>query len=599
LDDVDLYLVDNFKTASQLMDWIHSIDDNTVMGFDTETHGLDIYAPHAKLRMVQIGDSHTGWAIPWDRWGGTAIECLDFWRQKNRRFTAHNLAYDYRVMKHLANYTLPWDQFDDTLIMAQIDAPGAPADLKTLTDKHVDPRASKGAVALNKAFKDYEWDWSNIPYNYPDYWIYSALDPVLANLLHKHYEYIPANFPQVYDLEYSVRHVCTEIEHKGMRIDLQYTSDIDHEYLEKIERDTQTAMDRWGINIASNPQLVEKFLEMGAEFSFITKGGSPSVSADQLDVFADDENKDIAELAAFVKNAKKTQKIKSSYFENFLSMNVDGVLYPSIKTLQAKTGRMSVTNPALQTLPSGDNSVRGAFIPRNPGETLVSCDYSQVEMRLLTHFSADENLILAFKTADDTGGDFFTEIGRIAYDDPNMDKDDKRRKYIKTLIYGIIYGASVKKSASTLGIPEHEMQKISDTIHAKFPGIREFMDKTIEMGDLRERDEGVAYTVLEDGRVLPTEKRSSYRLVNYTLQGTAARLMKLAVLRLDAAGLTPYILMIIHDEVIFSIPDELLDYYFPIIQECMSYDQGEYAVDLIAEPEILGKRWGDGHKYAA
>lgn len=595
LDNVEIYLVDNFKTATKMMKWLESLDPDTVMGFDTETTGLDIYSPDARLRMVQIGDENHGWAVPWDRWGGVVLEAIDSWEG---RFSAHNLAFDYRAMLQLADYRLPWERFDDTMIMAQILSPGAPAGLKDLTDRLIDPRASQGEKELKAAFKNNDWNWATIPYNFPSYWYYSALDPVLASRLNRKLGEDIKPFSNIYDLEYAVRRVCAEIEHTGMRVDLDYVRQKHIEFSETVDAHHKEAEDRWGINIGSTPQLAEKFKEMNAKFSFFTPKGSPSVNEDQLKEFMSSDNEEVSTLAKYVVETKKMSKIDSTYFLNFLEMNVDGVLHPNIRTMGARTGRMSVTNPALQTLPSGDSLVRSAFISRNEGETLISCDYSQVEMRLLTHYSQDEALITAFRTADETGSDFFTEMGRMVFNDPDMDKEDKRRKLIKTLVYGMIYGASVKKSALTVGVPVDEMQEISDAVHKRFPGINKFMNDSIKMGEARLEKEGQGYVLLDSGRKLPADYDRMYSLVNYKLQGTAAELMKLAVLRLDAAGLGPYIQMVIHDEVIFSIPDDQVEYWMPIIEDCMSYVNGEFAVDLLAEPEVLGKRWGDGDKYA-
>lgn len=598
LDNVKLYLVDDTETLMRMFEWLKNLDKDTVLGFDTETTGLDIYSKHARLRMVQIGDENTGWAIPWHRWSGAIIELLDLWEG---RFTAHNLAYDYKVMLQLANYRLPWERFDDTMIMTQINSPGKPAGLKDMTDKLIDPRASAGEKELKAAFKNNGWTWATIPYNFHSYWFYSALDPVLASRLHSKLKFVADKYPEVYDLEFSARRVCTEIEHGGMRIDPEYVAQTHEQFNEAIERASEIAMQKWGINASSTQQLSAKFIEMGAEFTEFTASGAPSVNEEQLKKFLVSDNEDVKALATHVVNSKKITKINSSYHKNFLEMNVDGVLYPNIKTLAARTGRMSVTNPALQTLPSKSdtvsNTVRKSFIPRNPGEVLASCDYSQVEMRLLTHYSKDEALTQAFKTADATGSDFFTEMGRMVFNDPEMKKDDKRRSLIKTLIYGIIYGASVKKSATSIGVPVEEMQEISDKVHAQFPGIKKFMEDSIQLGEHRLKTEGVGYVVLDSGRVLPAEDNKQYTLVNYTLQGTAAELMKLALLRLDAAGLTPYTQMVIHDEVIFSLPEDKVEELFPIIEECMSYVDGEFAVDLLAEPEILGHRWGEGAKY--
>lgn len=594
LDNVELFLVDDMKTADKMFEWLDTIDEDTVLGFDTETTGLDIYSEGARLRMVQIGDEDTGWAIPWHKWSGVVLEALDGWQG---RYTAHNLSYDYRVMLQLADYRLPWERFDDTMIMHQILAPGEPAGLKDLTDKYIDPRASQGEKELKAAFKNNNWTWATIPYNFDSYWFYSALDPVLASRLRKQLNPQIMEVAKVYDLEYSVRRVCTEIEHGGMRIDPDYVQEKHIEYSEAVEKGQELGTERWGINIGSSQQLATKFIELGAEFTEFTSKGAPSVNEEQLKKFLKSDNEEVKELAQHVTNIKKMAKIDSSYFKNFLDMHVDGILYPNIKTLAARTGRMSVTSPALQTLPSGSDAVRNAFIPRNEGEVLVSCDYSQVEMRLLTHYSQDESLTKAFKTADETGSDFFTEMGRMVFDDPSMTKDDKRRKLIKTLVYGIIYGASVRKSAMSIGVPVDEMQDISDKVHSRFPGIKKFMEDSIRMGEQKLREEGTGYVELDSGRKLISDNDKLYTLVNYKLQGTAAELMKLAILRLDAAGLTPYIQMIIHDEVILSIPEESLKTLFPIIEECMSYIDGEFAIDLLAEPEKLGKRWGEGDKY--
>jgi DNA polymerase-1 len=118
------------------------------------------------------------------------------------------------------------------------------------------------------------------------------------------------------------------------------------------------------------------------------------------------------------------------------------------------------------------------------------------------------------------------------------------------------------------------------------------------LGKQREESEGVGYIVTGTGRHIPADPGKMYTLTNYTLQGTAAELMKKAIVRLDAAGYGPFMQMAIHDEMIFSIPEEMVEAALPEIEELMSYCNGEFAVDLPAEPEIIGKvSWGE--KYAA
>jgi DNA polymerase-1 len=259
---------------------------------------------------------------------------------------------------------------------------------------------------------------------------------------------------------------------------------------------------------------------------------------------------------------------------------------------------MSVTEPALQTIPKDDKmGVRGAFIPRNPGDVLISCDYSQVEMRLLAHFSGDPALQDAFREADATGGDFFVSIGRQIYNDPTFSKEDKRRGLMKNVMYGAAYGSGIQKMADSAGVSFEQMKQVADDIFRKYPGIKRFMQETEAMGERREREEGIGYIVTGTGRRIPADKGKMYTLTNYTLQGTAAELMKMAIVRLDAAGYGKFMQIAIHDEMIFSMPADMVEKALPEIQELMSYCNGEFDVDLPAEPEVIGSSsWGE--KYA-
>src|SRR4030095_3992840 len=287
------------------------------------------------------------------------------------------------------------------------------------------------------AMKNHGWTWATIPVDFEAYYLYSALDPILAVHLCNHYR-TDLKFPQTYDLEMSVRRICTQMESTGMRVDLEYSQRKFDELTSYVIDSKNWAKENWGISIGSNPQLVDFFQnQLGAQFEVFSKtSGNPSIDKEQLGIFAKNENPTIAGVAKFILEVRNADKMSNSYVKNFLEMNVDGIVHPSIKTMGARTGRMSVTSPALQTIPKDDKmGVRGAFLPRNPGEILISGDYSQVEMRLLAHFSGDEALQAAFKEADETGGDFFVTIGRQIYNDPTFDKKDKRRGLMKNVMY--------------------------------------------------------------------------------------------------------------------------------------------------------------------
>lgn len=591
--DTDLRLVSCIDDLFDLKSWLGERRD--VLGLDTETSGLDPWAPDAALRTIQIGDHRTGWVIPWVGWGGAAIECLNQW---DGEITLHNASFDAKWLKVHADWDMPWDRTHDTMIMAQIERPGGRNDLKHLSTLFVDPRADEGEKELKSAMKVNNWTWATIPIDFGPYWHYSALDPILAAHLWSHFKTFKS-FPQTYDLEMAVRRICTNMESTGMRVDLDYSQRKFDELKNQVVESKKWAKDNWNISIGSNPQLAEFFTSLGAEFAvFSQTSGNPSVDKTQLALFANHENSTIASVAKFVLDVRAADKMSNSYFKNFLEMHNDGIVHPSIKTMGARTGRMSVTDPALQTIPKDDKfGVRGAFLSRREGEVLISCDYSQVEMRLLAHFSEDPVLQETFKEADRTGGDFFVMIGQKVYNDPNFSKKDPRRGLMKGVMYGAAYGSGIQTMADAAGVPFEVMKAVADDLFTQFPGIKDFMKRTEQMGERREREEGVGYIVTGTGRRLPADKGKLYTLTNYMLQGTAAELMKRAIVRLDAAGYGEFMLMAIHDEMIFSMPEDMVEKALPEIQELMSYCDGEFGVDLPAEPEVIGTNWGI--KYAA
>lgn len=595
LPNVDLRLVSCIDDLRHFQNWFER--PREVMGLDTETSGLDPFASDARLRLIQIGDHEAGWAIPFELWGGAALELMDKWKGQ---WTLHNASFDAKWLKEHARWDMPWERTDDTMIMAQIERPGDRNDLKFLSTKFVDPMADAGQKELKEAMKTHGWGWGDIPVDFDAYWVYSALDPVLAAYLWSHFR-TDLKFPVAYDLEMSVRRICTDMEFRGMRVDLDYSQRRFDELTQQVADAKQWAVDNWGVSLGSTAQLVGFFRDqLGARFEvFSEKTGNPSLNKKQLDLFTKSSNENVKIVSQYIVQVRNADKMANSYFKNFINMAQDSVVHPSIKTMGARTGRMSVTDPALQTLPKDDSmGVRRAFLPRNPGEVLVSCDYSQVEMRLLAHFSEDPALQEAFREADRTGGDFFVSIGRQVYNDPNFSKKDPRRGLMKGVMYGAAYGSGIQTMADAAGVSFEQMSEVANDIFRAYPGIKDFMSRTEFIGEERERKEGVGYIVTDTGRRIPADKGKMYTLTNYTLQGTAAELMKKAIVRLDAAGYGQFMQMAIHDEMIFSLPPEMVESALPEIEELMSYCNGEFAVDLPAEPEIIGNRnWGE--KYAA
>jgi DNA polymerase-1 len=261
----------------------------------------------------------------------------------------------------------------------------------------------------------------------------------------------------------------------------------------------------------------------------------------------------------------------------------------------ARTGRMTIQNPALQTLPKGDDTVRRAFIPKDDDHVIITSDLDQVEFRMFASMSQDPNLVSLFNLADATGSDPFTEIGREIYQDPTMQKSDKRRGLIKGVVYGRLYGAGVAKQALTAGVPEDQMRAVSNEFDIRFPGMIGFQKKVEDIGMRRLKSEGQGYVNTWTGRRLPCDEDRVYTLVNYLIQGGAAEVFKSNLVKLDQADLTEYLIVPVHDEIVLNAPREQAAEFQQIVRECMTTTDG-WAVPLTADVDGPLENWGA--KYA-
>lgn len=585
--DTKTVLVNTIDDAMEMKRWLG--ERRNILAVDTETGGLN--PRQHGLRLVQIGDQKTGWAIPWEQWGGVALEILDSWEGD---FVFHNAAFDVRFLKMHAGWKPPWHRIHDTMIMAQVCDPLGGGALKPLANRHVDRRASAGDALLKEAMSKEGWGWDTIPVDYDAYWAYGCLDTIITAHLYDHFR-ADQKYPKVYELEMAARRVVSQMEDNGARIDLDYCERKYRELTDWVEQVKAWGKNELGISLGSNLQLIKHFESIGAEITRTTKSGNPSVDKYQLRMWANDPNSgQVGEFAKLLLKMRHADKMAGSYFSNFIEMHDNGVLHPSVKTLGARTGRMSITDPALQTLPKGEALVRDAFIPHE-GHVLVSSDWSQIEMRLMAHFSQDERLAKAFHDADASGGDFFVELGKEIYKDPTFQKSDKRRGLVKNTLYAAAYGGGVQKMAETAGVPYATMKTVADGVFSTYPGIKKFQATIEDAGVRREREEGQGYVMTPYGRRLPCDEGKVYTLQNYILQGHAAEMLKNTLVQLDLAGFGDYLILPVHDEVIFSIPREDAPELMHTIEEVMTITEG-YSVPIPAEPEGPLERWGEKYR---
>lgn len=573
--DVSLRLVDTFADACDLMSWLG--ERRPVLGVDTETGGLDFW--RFDLRLVQVGDANAGWAIPWDRWSGLALEALT---RYEGRTVYHNAKFDVHFLEYHGDIELPWQNIDDTRLMAHLVDPVSQTGLKSLAARFIDPKAVTGQLLLSDAMAKQGWNWGNVPVKFMPYWTYAALDTVLTARIWEHFEpQITARYRSVYELELAVEEACMGMERRGIRIDVPTTE----QQFDNAQSWIANAKDwvdcTYGVKATSNPQVADALIANGVQLTQRTDTGRWKLDADVLESIDHP-------LASTVLTIRKTEKIANTYFKNFLEIHEHGYLHPSINTLGARTGRMSVDRPALQTLPRGP-VVRDCFIPR-AGRAFVLADFDQIELRLLAHFARETTMIEAIRS----GQDLHTYTAQLAYADPTIDRKDPRRQLAKNAGFAKIYGAGTAKFAQTAGVDFDVAQEFLDRYDYTYPRVRAFQREVEAVAIQRQATEGDAYVLSPIGRRHPAESDSYYKLVNYLIQGTAADVLKMKIVEIGLKGLGDYMLLPVHDEMVFDVPLADVDEVAVTVKEVMEEHQ-LFEVPLTVGVDIV-TRWGDKYR---
>lgn len=602
LADVQLHLIDNVEKANEFIRWLGERRPHNALGIDTETGELpgrpreDALSPwHGDLRLVQVGDGMQGWAIPWSEWSGVFYEAMN---KFDGPIVCHNIAFEARWFAIRSRWEIPWHRAHDTMIMAHLIDPLGSGALKRLASLYVDAQAANLQDTLGSELAKNGWTWGTVPTNFEPYWAYGALDPVITmRIWEKFYEKCgpgkPYHLP--YEIEMGVRKIVTRMEINGARVDLEYSRKKRDELLDYTEKVKLWAYNKYDTKITSNAQLVRLIEKLGGQITEFTPSGQKSASADQLKKLMIEGNEEVRNLADTVLSQRKADKLATTYFQNFLDKEIDGILHPSVKTLGARTGRMSITDPALQTLPSGEATVRHAFIPKDDNHVIIASDLDQVEFRLTAAMSEDPQLIGLFHKADAEGGDAFTEIMRDIYQDQTLTKSDPRRKLVKGVVYGKLYGAGVAKMALTAGVPEEQMRVVVDAFDKSYPGVKNLQKKIEDAGMRRLHSEGQGYVLTKTGRRLPCDDDRVYSLTNYLVQSSAAEIFKMNLIKLDQADLTELLIVPVHDEIVLQTPREDAEEIMQIVKQCMTTTEG-WAVPLTAGVDGPFENWGQKYE---
>lgn len=581
LDNVQVRLVESTDDAMDLMRWLSQVSSHTSrLGADTETTGLNTRKD--RVRLAQIGAGDMGWAIPFERWGGVFEEAVRKWEGT---YLFHNAPYDWRMLRH-EGIVLDRSRISDTRPSAHIIHPAGSTALKPLTSKFVDPRADYAQKDLDEAIDNLGWDGVSI--YMPAYWQYGALDTVLAWKLD---EYVMARIQAegamaAYELENEVLWPVTDMEDYGVHVDTAFAQEHYDKFMAYCAEVEAWCWDAYKVKPGSNAAIIRILSEAGYEFSKSTKGGAVALDAEVLSGVDHP-------LAQAVLKRRQLQKLASTYLSHYIEhADGDGLIYPSINTLGARTSRMSMSGPNLQNLPRKSERNKAATIIRNCITTryddglLIFCDFDQIEMRGLAHLSGDEALIAAFLT----GEDFFVNIARQMYHDPTIMKADPRRQGTKNTMYASTYGAGPRKIAITAGITEEAASHIYNLINSTYPTQAKWRIDVPQQAYRNDPANPYVQCPLT-GRRQVAEKGKAYALVNYLIQGFAASLFKMKIVELSNTPAGKYMIAPVHDEIILDVPGHAIEETIATLKSVMN-DFTLLRVPVTAGVSS-GKRWGE------
>jgi len=484
-----------------------------------------------------------------------------------------NLKYDAIVLRN-AGVHLQGIAFDTMLASYLLDAGERSHNLDDLAFRYLDHQTTKITDLIGKGKDQKRMDEVPVaavgPYAAEDADIPLRLEPLLAARLEE------SNLRRLFnEVEVPLIDVLAEMESTGIRVDTDVLAKMSQEFgarIEQLETDIHDLAGR-PFNIASPKQLAAiLFDELQLPVIKKTKTG-PSTDASVLEELAVQHP-----LPAKILSYRQYAKLKGTYLDALPTMvhvETDRI-HASFNQVVAATGRLSSSDPNLQNIPvrsEAGRQIRSAFMPGESGWKLLAADYSQIELRILAHFSADTTLCQAFDEDEDIHARVASEVYDVAIERVSSDM----RRSAKAVNFGVIYGQSPFGLARSLSIDQDKAAEFIDAYFARYPGIEDFLKKTLAEC----RKNGYVETILGRRRAIRGVRADAGRIrnlpertaINTVVQGSAADLIKLAMLsvhrRARREKLAARMLLQIHDELVFEVPPDELDYLGELVTQEM------------------------------
>lgn len=484
----------------------------------------------------------------------------------------HNLKYDYTVISKQWSLDMA-PPLADTMIAAHLlEISGRSLKLDDLCrDQGIRLTSFEEVVGQDKREDCFAYVDPEVACNYSCEDVYGTLSiwqEYRGQLIEKQLDSL------FHELEMPLMPILAEMEMCGICIDEHLLGDLSAEFSGKlvdIENRIYSVAGQ-NFNINSPRQLGQiLFEELNLPHGRKTKTGY-STDVKVLEQLAAKH-----ELPALILEYRTLAKLQSTYVEKLATLQdpETGRIHTSFNQTVTATGRLSSSNPNLQNIPirgEEGNRIRQAFVPA-AGQLFVAADYSQIDLRVLAHYSQDKALMDAFRAGDDIHARTAAQIFGVS---PLLVTGDMRR-VAKSINFGIVYGMSSFGLSSQLGISRKEAQSFIDRYFSLYSGVKQFMEDIV----VKAKEDGFVTTLLRRRRAVP-EINSSNRIqrefaertaINTPIQGTAADIIKLAMLKvagtLQEAGVPATLLLQIHDELVFEVPEAQVDAAKELIRKAM------------------------------
>ena len=593
------YLIENKEDSYKL---VSELLLQKEVCFDTETTSLNELEAEL-VGMAFSWEKHKGYYVLFPESKELTQEILEIFRPffENSSITkiGQNLKYDIKV---LAKYNIQvLGNLFDTMIAHYLLNPDAKHNMDILSENylHYSPisietligKKGKGQLSMRQVPPQEQKE-----YAVEDTDVTLQLKNIFEQQLQKY------NAEKLFSrIESPLVQVLADMELEGIRIDVPFLKSLSGDIEKDIFSLQQAVYEQAGeiFNLSSPKQLGDILFEKLKLISKPkkTKTGQYATSEEILSELAPKHK-----IVANVLEYRQLQKLQSTYIDALPKEvnSTTGRVHTTYMQAVTATGRLSSNNPNLQNIPirtERGQQIRKAFVPRNEDYTLLSADYSQIELRVIAALSGEKNMIEAFLQNQDIHRSTAAKVFNVDIQSVTREQ----RSHAKTVNFGIIYGVSAFGLSNQTELSRSESKELIDTYYQTYPQLKVFIDKQIHFA----RENGYVETILGRRRYLPdinsrnqvVRGAAERNAVNAPIQGSAADIIKIAMINiynlLKDNKLKTKMLLQVHDELIFDVPKNELDFVKPLIKKTME-EAYLFAVPLVVDLGI-GKNWLEAH----